>query len=64
MTADRVLVTMLERWERTFGGNGGDYIFTMSHISVSGEGIEASIEKGEWVLTQRKYQWVMPKDFQ
>lgn len=44
---------MLDRWQRTFNGDGGDYTFTMSHISIEGSDVECRIEKGEWVLTQR-----------
>lgn len=46
-------MTMLDRWEKTFNGDGGDYAFTMSRISIGGEDVEAHIEQGEWVLTQR-----------
>jgi hypothetical protein len=44
---------MLETWEQVFSGDGGDYMFTMSHISIQGRGVEVRIEGGEWVLTQR-----------
>lgn len=42
----------MDRWERVFNGDGGDYVFTMSHIGIQGRDVECRIEKGEWVLTQ------------
>lgn len=46
-------MTMLDRWHEVFGGHGGDYLFTMSNVSIGGEDVTACIENGEWVLTQR-----------
>jgi hypothetical protein len=45
---------MLDRFERVFNGDGGDYTFTMSGVAISGMDVEQRFEKGQWVLTQRQ----------
>jgi hypothetical protein len=44
---------MLDRFNEVFDGDGGDYTFTMSHVALSGVGVEVQLDRGEWVLTQR-----------
>lgn len=44
---------MLDRFRVVFDGDGGDYDFTMSHVAIGGRGVEVTLDRGEWVLTQR-----------
>lgn len=45
---------MLDSFMEVFDGRGGDYEFTMSHVAISGHGIEVEFDAGEYVLTQRE----------
>jgi hypothetical protein len=47
-------VSMLDRFNEVFDGDGGDYTFTMSHVAISGRDVDVKLERGEWVLTQHE----------
>lgn len=46
--------TMLDHATRVFDSDGGDYIFTMSHVAISGNNVQVEFGQGLWVLTQRE----------